>query len=61
MTNREWFLEKLSERTNERLANVFCKVTSCLDCPARVDCWDCSGIKEIAKWLAQEREEGGTE
>jgi hypothetical protein len=53
MTNREKFLKKLREMTNEQLARVFCKVSWCSDCPARVDCFDLSGIKEVADWLAK--------
>ena len=62
MTNREKFLKKLMEMTNEQLARVFCKVSWCSDCPARADCFDCSGIKEVADWLAKGEElKGGAE
>ena len=54
MTNREKFLKKLTEMTNEQLARVFCKVSWCSDCPARADCFDLSGIKEVlVDWLAK--------
>ena len=53
MTNREKFLKKLSEMTNEQLARVFCRVSCCSDCPARADCFDLSGIEEVlVDWLA---------
>jgi hypothetical protein len=60
MTNRESFLKKLSEMTNEQLAYAFCRITSCMDCPARIDCVDLSGIEEtLVEWLTQERETKG--
>ena len=62
MTNREKFLKKLREMTNEQLARVFCKVSWCSDCPARADCFDLSGIKEVLiDWLAKEEEQEGSE
>ena len=43
--------------TNEQLARVFCKVSWCSDCPARADCFDLSGIKEVlVDWLAKGEE-----
>lgn len=59
MTNREKFLKKLMEMTNEQLARVFCKMSWCSDCPARADCFDCNGIKEIVDWLAKGEEQKG--
>ena len=54
MTNREKFLKKLAEMTNEQLARVFCRVSCCSDCPARTDCFDLSGIEEVlVDWLAK--------
>lgn len=61
MTNREKFLKKLMEMTNEQLARVFCKVSWCSDCPARADCFDCSGIKEVVDWLAKVEEQEGSD
>lgn len=58
MTNREKFLKKLTEMTNEQLARVFCRVSWCSDCPARADCFDLSGIEEVlVDWLAEGSEE----
>ena len=60
MTNREKFLKKLMEMTNEQLARVFCKVSRCSDCPARADCFDLSGINEVlVDWLAKGEEREG--
>ena len=62
MTNREKFLKKLSEITNEQLARVFCEVSLCSDCPARIDCFDLSGIKEVlVDWLSKDEEAEGSE
>lgn len=62
MTNREKFLKKLMEMTNEQLARVFCKVSRCSDCPARADCFNLSGVKEVlVDWLAKGEEQEGSE
>ncbi len=62
MTNREKFLKKLREMTNEQLARVFCNTSWCSDCPARAGCFDQSGIKEVLiDWLAKEEEQEGSE
>ena len=63
MTNRENFLKKLAEMTNEQLARVFCKVSWCSDCPARINCFfDLSGIKEVlVDWLSKEEEAKGND